>query len=253
MNLNYLGLMLPVRSKLLERAGQWTQKRWGWLSRLLWPGRESVAGQSCWPDVVNQVSELARDATLPKPKWSVIVGKYRSSWPVEMWKRRDEFTLGEPQYTPEDVERIGEDPEVVLASRKHWLRDSETALEWLANKFRNLEQPVAPVVVPAESLLAFTNAELMSELAKVIKTNKEKHWKANELRLKILECNPGRTTSVKSIEKNLVYKTLLETQGRQRKRKIDPDVLHDVVSQSLREHAAENGVRIKGRRIQSRD
>ena len=136
---------------LLERAGQWSQKRWGWLSRLLWPGRESVAGQSCWPDVVNQVSELARDATLPKPKWSVIVGKYRSSWPVEMWKRRDEFTLGEPQYTPEDVERIGEDPEVVLASRKHWLRDSETALEWLANKFKNQEQPIAPVVVPADA------------------------------------------------------------------------------------------------------
>lgn len=115
------------------------------------------------------------------------------------------------------------------------------------------EQSVARVVVLADSLLSFTNAELMSELAKVIKTNKEKHWKANELRLKILECNPGRTTSVKSIEKNLIYQKLLENQGRKRKRKIDPDVLHDVVSRSLREHAAENGAKINGRRVQSRD
>jgi len=138
---------------LLERTGQWTQKRWGWLSRLLWPGRESVAGKSCWPDVVSQVSELARDATLPRPEWSVIVGEYRAWWPVAIWKRRERFSLGGHHCTPEDIERIGEDPEVVLARRKHWLRDSETALEWLANKFRNHEQPVAPVVVPADPVV----------------------------------------------------------------------------------------------------
>lgn len=141
-------------------------------------------------------------------------------------------------------------------------RDSTTTRLWrqLSEEYPTILVeagiPVAsqpPVVVPVDSLLAFTKAELMGELAKVIAKNKEKHWKPTELRLKILECNPGRTTSVKSIEKNLIYKNLLETQGRKRKRKIDPDVLHDVISQSLREHAAENGVRIRGRRIQSRD
>ncbi len=130
--------------ELLERAGEWTWGRWGDLSRLLWPGRGSVAGKRCWPDVVNQVSELARDATLPRPVWLVRVGKNCEWWPVAMWKTRDEWQLGEPRYTAEDVERIGEDPEVVLFERKHWLRDSETALEWLAKQFAN-EQTVAPV------------------------------------------------------------------------------------------------------------
>jgi len=139
--------------ELLERAGQWTQMRWGCLSRLLWPGRGSVAGNICWPDVVNQVSELANNATLPRPEWSVIVGENRAWWPVAMWKRRDEFTLGEPQYTAEDVERIGEDPEVVLSARKHWLKDSETALEWLADKLKNQEQIVAPVVVAVDPVV----------------------------------------------------------------------------------------------------
>ena len=139
-------------ASLLERAGEWTFNRWGWLSELLWPGRGSVAGShgNCWLDVVNQASKLANNANLPRPNWSVIVGEYRSWWPVAMWKIRDEWQLGEPQYTPEDFERIGDDPEVVLASRKHWLKDSETALEWLANKLRNQEQTIAPVVVPAD-------------------------------------------------------------------------------------------------------
>jgi len=135
--------------ELLERAGEWTWGRWGDLSRLLWPGRGSVAGKRCWPDVVNQVSELARDATLPRPVWLVRVGENCEWWPVAMWKTRDEWQLGEPRYTAEDVERIGEDPEVVLFERKHWLRDSETALEWLANQFRK-KQTVAPEVVPVD-------------------------------------------------------------------------------------------------------
>jgi hypothetical protein len=134
--------------ELLERAGEWTLGRWRELSRLLWPGRGSVAGKSCWPDVVNQVSELAHDATLPRPSWCVIVGPYHEWWPIEMWKTRDEWQLGEPRYTAEDVERIREDPEVVLFERKHWLRDSETALEWLVKQFRK-EQPVAPGVEQA--------------------------------------------------------------------------------------------------------
>jgi len=66
-----------------------------------------------------------------------------------MWKRRDEFSLDGSQFTAEDVERIGEDPEVVLSARKNWLTDSETALDWLAKQFLK-EQPVAPVVVASE-------------------------------------------------------------------------------------------------------
>jgi hypothetical protein len=138
--------------ELLERAGEWTSRRWGYLSRLLWPGRDSVAGKSCWPDVVNQVSELARDATLPRPVWLVRVGENCEWWPVAMWKTRDEWQLGGPRYTAEDVERIREDPEVVLFERKHWLRDSETALEWLAKQFAN-EQTVAPEVVPVDPVV----------------------------------------------------------------------------------------------------
>lgn len=137
--------------ELLERAGEWTSRRWGYLSWLLWPGRDSVAGKSCWPDVVNRVSELAHDATLPRPSWCVIVGPYHEWWPIEMWKTRDEWQLGETRYTAEDVERIREDPEVVLFERKHWLRDSETGLEWLAKQFRK-EQPVAPKIEPADPI-----------------------------------------------------------------------------------------------------
>jgi len=131
---------------LLERAGDWTLKRWGWLSKLLWPGRGTVGGKSCWPDVVNQVSELSRDATLPRPEWAVNVGPNNARWPVTMWKRRDEWALGGPRFTAEDVERIGEDPEVVLSTREHWLADSEAALEWLAKQFMK-EQTVAPAIV----------------------------------------------------------------------------------------------------------
>jgi hypothetical protein len=104
-----------------------------------------------------------------------------------------------------------------------------------------------------DKLRSLSKNELMSELGKIIDTNKVKHWKADELRSMILERNPGRTTAVKSIEKNLVYTTLLEIQGRNRARKIDPDVLNAVVSQSQREHAAENGVRVRGNQIKSRD
>lgn len=129
--------------ELLRSAGVWTANRWGVLSRLLWPGRGSVATDYCWPDVVNRVAELAHDATLPRPNWCVIVGKYRAWWPVEMWKTRDDWQLGEPRYTPEDVERIGDDPEVVWAKREQWLQDSETALEWLAKQLMG-KQPVAP-------------------------------------------------------------------------------------------------------------
>lgn len=126
--------------ELLRRASEWAMKRWRILSPMLWPGRGSVCNQLSWPDVVNRVSELANDATLPRPEWYVKVGPYAAWWPVPMWKRRAEFQLGKPQYTPEDEERIGDDPELVYYRREHWLRDSETALEWLGRQWAKPEK-----------------------------------------------------------------------------------------------------------------
>lgn len=133
--------------ELLKRAGVWTANRWGWLSRLLWPGRDSVVTDYCWPDVVNRVSELANDATLPKPKWSVVIGPHHALVDVEIWRRWNDPEFGGfLNVSPEDIERIGEVPEVVYGERLHWLKDSETALEWLARRLQPvaLDEPAIP-------------------------------------------------------------------------------------------------------------
>ena len=156
---------------LLERAGAWTLGRWGRLSELLWPRRGSVSGGCCWLDIVNQVSELARDATLPKPNWAVVAGLDRAWWPVDMWKNRNQW-VGEPQFTAEEVNRIGEDPEVVLSARKNWLADSETSLIWLSKQFLK-EQTVAPVIVPdtVTAKTAGRRGRLPANESDLLKTN----------------------------------------------------------------------------------
>ena len=126
---------------LLKQAGVWAANRWGELSWLLWPERGSVATDCCWPDVVNRVSEVAGSSCkdLPRPRWSVLVGPYRALVDVQIWRRWK--SSGFLRLSPEDVKRIGDDPELVFCEREHWLRDSETALEWLANRLHE-KQPV---------------------------------------------------------------------------------------------------------------
>jgi hypothetical protein len=63
----FTGTLASQALEQLNLAGEWTAKRWAVLSELLWPGRVATASARCWPDVVNQVSELADDATLPFP------------------------------------------------------------------------------------------------------------------------------------------------------------------------------------------
>lgn len=243
-------------AKVIQAANHWCLGNRNWIQSigLIPPVVKLDVHTLLWPDVVLALAERSTD----KPRWMISVTAY-TKISLSAWRNKShreqlkEFTGSPWGISDEVVALIGDEPEDLHTTLDDFISQSVTAIDSLLKLAEMNANKIAPVVELADSLLSFTNAELMSELAKVIKTNKEKHWKANELRLKILECNPGRTTSDKSIEKNLVYQTLLETQGRKRKRKIDPDVLWDVVSQSLREHEAENGVRVKGRRIQSRD
>lgn len=112
-------------------------------------------------------------------------------------------------------------------------------------------------VLESTKLRPFSNLELGGEIGKVIATKPGKHWLAREIYEKILKSKPERTTAVKTIEKNVVYKTLLIEQGRTRRKmrpiSLDPDLLAGLVSQSNREKAAEDGIRINGRPVKPRD
>lgn len=136
--------------ELLTRTSEWACRRWGRLSRMLWPERGTEASLYCWLDVVNRVSEIANNATLPSPEWSVVVGQC-AWWPVAMWKSRDDWQLGEPRYTADDVERIGEEPELVYCRRANWIQDSETVLEWLVTMLPSDERATATTALQAEN------------------------------------------------------------------------------------------------------
>ena len=72
------------------------------------------------------------------------------------------------------------------------------------------ELKIGPAFGPkSQKLSSLSKPELTGEIAKVIASNKTRRWKAEDIRTKILEQNPGRTTSAKTIEKNLVYDQLL--------------------------------------------
>jgi hypothetical protein len=186
----------------LEGASRWASMRWRWLGPLLWPDRESAPGLCCWPDVVDRVSELANDATLPRPEWSVILGDGYEWWPVSMWKTRTDWQLdnGCGGYTADDVMRIGEIPEATYCKREHWLRDSETALEWLARQAG--EQTDTPNTLDAEIVARLalnavvdgglagvlqaaagtSSADRASEIMRMMLANDRRYyeWKADE-------------------------------------------------------------------------
>lgn len=149
----YKGMHGTHAQHVITRAGNWARKRWGWLA--LWPNRfTEPLSAFVWLDVIDAVAELAGDATLERAEWSIEVGPHAALWPVSMWKTRKDWVLG-PEYSAEDEERIGDDPEVVMRLRDGVLKDSLRVIRWMlrmldANEARKRETKQAGPNVKSE-------------------------------------------------------------------------------------------------------
>lgn len=154
--------------EVLSRASLWARKRLQWIAPL-WPNR-SVGSYSSlfWLDVIDAAAEIAGDATLEPAEWCVEVGQPLALWPVSMWKSRKDWAFGH-ECSPEDEERIGDDPEVVVRVRNGVLKDSLRVIRWMlrkldANDARNQVKP--PETLHQASL----NAVVESGLAGLMRT-----------------------------------------------------------------------------------
>lgn len=131
---------------LIERASHWAAQRFRQIAPLLWPRHciEEYGRTAVWLDVVDRVAELANLADLPSPEWFVYIGE-RTRMSTEAWHRRDEiFPRPAKPYSEADLERIGEIPEVVYATRDNILGDSERALRWLLTRLEPAISRPAP-------------------------------------------------------------------------------------------------------------
>ena len=118
---------------------------------------------------------------------------------------------------------------------------------------------------------SLSDSELTVVLAKIIEEDPRKRWTASKLVPEVENRRPGRRTSDTSIGQNLIFKRLLEKQGRNRRRRIKTQNVEDLeqvagnvvaksyatdrlsrlVEEQAREDAADQGSRRKGRRARS--
>ena len=102
-----------------------------------------------WPSVVHRVSEIANRSALLPPRWFVPVNG--GAMGLDVWLRRDEFTLGTPIYSQSDLEKLGDVPEILFCRRTTFLRDSELALEWIASRLKKIENGYSATETRAEA------------------------------------------------------------------------------------------------------
>lgn len=130
-------------SESIDRANQWAIEAANDLAPILWPGKSMTFRSFCWPDVVAGVADLAGRSTLKPSDWYVTAAG--QSYSLMVWRRRADFELGGPMVPPEIAERIGDEPENIWAKRPAFLRDSETAAQWLIDR---LAEPVGNEIEP---------------------------------------------------------------------------------------------------------
>ena len=124
----------------------------------------------------------------------------------------------------------------------------------IANDEVQIVAPTQPANAAGKVIRSLVEAEVGIALAEIIGKDKSVRWTAEQLQPEILKLYTDRTVSIKSIEKHLGYRALLMEQGRTRPgRSVRAKALSDVVSRSKREDDAEQGRRVKGKRIQARD
>ncbi len=121
-------------AETLKKANTIVFDYWSFFRTVFFPYSDEPGSESAelWASVVNEVAERAGLSTLPRPDWQV---NCSGGWiPAHCWRDRKKlFPLDDfPGYiTPEDEERVGEIPELVIAERKAFIQDSEAAAGWL--------------------------------------------------------------------------------------------------------------------------
>lgn len=119
-------------AEAINRSNAWVLDSCRILAPILWPCRSLVVRTFCWPDVVAAVADLAGRSSLRPCVWYVTAGG--QSYSLDIWRRRADFELGGPIIPPAIAERIGDEPENIWAKRPAFLRDSETAAQWLIDR-----------------------------------------------------------------------------------------------------------------------
>ncbi len=119
-------------SESIDRANRWAIEAANDLAPILWPGKSMTFRSFCWPDVVAGVADLAGRSTLKPSDWYVTAAG--QSYSLMVWRRRVDFELGGPMVPSEVADRIGDEPENIWAKRPAFLRDCETAAQWLIDR-----------------------------------------------------------------------------------------------------------------------
>lgn len=130
-------------AEVIDRANAWVFDSRAVLAPILWPGKSMTFRSFCWPDVVAGVADLAGRSTLKPSDWYVTAAG--QSYSLMVWRRRVDFELGGPMVPSEVADRIGDEPENIWAKRPAFLRDSETAAQWLIDR---LAEPVGDEIEP---------------------------------------------------------------------------------------------------------
>lgn len=140
-----------IADQVIRKASSWFYRRWRSLWPILFaefqPSSFSENG-AYWPDVVIRIAEISRSTLMKSPAWKIEINGVTID--IAIWKQR----INLPkffQYTVEDEERIGDNPEEFFLETDTLLSDSIEALDYLLRQFPEAGTESTPPAKPGSN------------------------------------------------------------------------------------------------------